>query len=386
MSAEIKTAQCHYPEVFKNVTKDNDAKHDGLSRVKTLEEVGSFQNDRQVTDKNEKDEKSMFKDTQETDTTENEEGSFYKESVFRKNPTLLENWRNKANSQKSLPLRDAIKPKKMHNQIDYLSNGKMPSSRIKGITISNTCAFDALTQAIVIACLKNSKISMFLNSLQNKFSQIVCALRHKDYSSDIYKLRTELLRPFFKSTSKGNLEVIDCSCNVFFILEKVIGSDIFSGKLKTACSECRNESERIYPTIPIDFLILSDHGISALDLAALTMIEIEDTERDCKTAQCNGKQRRNFEISDNLIFFEVDTDLCLKDVPAEMLLKDKIFYLGAIIEFIPPLFNEGIGHYKVYCKLKASNNYWECFDDMSNKILKTKTDSILHSHLVMYHT
>lgn len=123
--------------------------------------------------------------------------SFYNESVFRKSPILQENWRGKAENKNSLPLRDAVQPKKRYDQIDFLPNGNISSSGTKGVVLRNTCAFDALTQGIVVACTEKSNISMFVNSHLSKFSLIVGALIHKDYNFDICKERTEFLRPFF---------------------------------------------------------------------------------------------------------------------------------------------------------------------------------------------
>lgn len=226
---------------------------------------------------------------------------FTKESVFTRDPKLVENWRNKTEIEKHIAMIDQVKPKLNENQIETLPNGNICSSGINKIVVNNTCAFDAVLSALVAICTDNARIAMVMTSLNKPFSNLVCALRHKDVSVNPLRMRTEILKKYYELSVHGNLEVIDCNSNVSFVIEKILYDEIFSAVVTKSCSVCGKNETRKCCILPLNLLTISDYGVGSLNDSASSMIE--DITSDCKVKDCSGKICIQYVISDNLIFF-----------------------------------------------------------------------------------
>lgn len=304
---------------------------------------------------------------------------FRKESVFKCNPKLEENWRNKTENQKTPRLAEKVKPRTRKNEIEILPNGNICASGIENVVVKNTCAFDAILNALLVICTDYVNIFTFIISLNSAFSELVSALVHKDIAVNCIINRTEILKKNYQSTLKGNIEFIDCACNVTFVLEKILIDDIFSATLSKVCSDCKMSITKKVSIIPLNILILSDKGVASLNESATSMLASEVS--DCKNSNCNGKVCTEYLISDYLIFFELDLSVRLCDIPNELLLSDKIFELAAVVEFISNS-SGGVGHYKTHCQRR--NSVWECYDDMARKAVLVKSEILVDSHLLIY--
>lgn len=303
-------------------------------------------------------------------------GDFNEESVFKSSPKLEENWRNKTKNLNTTRLIEKIKPKT--KEIEILPNGNICTSGIKNVVTTNTCAFDAILNALLVICIDYINISIFITSMDSAFSRLVSALVRKDVDVDCLKKRTEILQLYYKSTVQGHVKVIDCVCNVTFVLEKILIKDIFSATHSKTCSDCEMHITRKVPILPLNILMISDNGVGSLNESASSMLAIEVS--DCKNTNCTGKVFAEYFISENLIFFELDLTLRLCEIPNELLICDKIFQLAAVVGFIPNF--EGVGHYKTNCLRR--NSQWECYDDMAAGAVPVKNDSIVNSHLLIY--
>lgn len=300
---------------------------------------------------------------------------FTQESIFANEPIPIENWRNKAYNNVPLSLRDKTEPKKRSHKVDLLPNGSISNSGVDNIVVKNTCAFDSIAQAFVVACLNSQLFFDLIRSEKCDFFKLICHMVQKDYNVNILKLRTNIVSQHYPSIKNGNLTLIDCICNVTYILEKILFGEIYSTCTTKTCDACDHSFQRYSAILSLNVVILADKGLLALEESASSMIKEEISP--CNNNLCNGNTTLRCKTSDYAIFFELDENLVIKDIPTEINLQNKSFTLTNVIEYIPG----GNGHYRAHCKL---NEKWEQFDDMTKKVTRSTTTKTITCHLLMY--
>lgn len=146
---------------------------------------------------------------------------FYDESIFANEPVLAENWKGKRTNSKNRTS-GSLKPKAKLSRPEILSNGNIISSGIKNIRVNNTCAFDTVVQALLVGFTDHNNLKMPLKNNCSELSIFLKTLYEKDYLTNVYKLRTELLMKYFKHEQMDQVTHIQCECNVYFIVERIL--------------------------------------------------------------------------------------------------------------------------------------------------------------------
>lgn len=103
-------------------------------------------------------------------------------------------------------------------------------------------------------------------------------------------------------------------------------------------------------------------------------------------SKCSGTRKSTLAVKD-VIFIELPTDadpptantqsdfetsrhISLFDLPSDITVKGKKYYLRAAIQHIAPLIGHGVGHYRTHCKSRG--DHWFCFDDLRDNVEATK--------------
>jgi len=87
--------------------------------------------------------------------------------------------------------------------------------------VNNTCAFDSVSTIIAMAYLDNLFYKNFIDNNKNQFLEFCKKLVTTNTSAIIPKERLNILKTIFKEdTGITGVSVIDCTCNVLFIVLK----------------------------------------------------------------------------------------------------------------------------------------------------------------------
>lgn len=131
--------------------------------------------------------------------TKKEKKVFKDESIFLEFPSLLENWKGLGKNK-----RKTKKPRSMQvRKIPLLLNGSRSRSGVENVLLTNTCAFDAVSQTIAAGCIDGFDLNTSVLNSDDMFCQFITAMIDpNNIKQDLYKLRVEMLERFFE---KNNL-------------------------------------------------------------------------------------------------------------------------------------------------------------------------------------
>lgn len=227
-------------------------------------------------------------------------------------------------------------------------------------------------------------IRKLIETKTSGFMTLIKSLANKD-PTNLYSIRANIINKYyFDKTITNVLTIINCMSNITFVLDKILLKDIPIVRSEkrctnTQCSQNNSTSQRVCSYMPLNELILSDKGISALEESAQTMLEIDsgvlcDKSND-DGVKCTGKQIINYTLND-LLIFEIDLGVDLNDIPDTMTLQGKLFTLLSVIEYLP-----NIRHYVAHCK--RLDDTWETYDDLSTKATRTKNQQ-MNVHCILY--
>lgn len=144
---------------------------------------------------------------------------FKDESIFLEFPSLLENWKGLGKNK-----RKTKKPRSMQvRKIPLLLNGSRSRSGVENVLLTNTCAFDAVSQTIAAGCIDGFDLNTSVLNSDDMFCQFITAsIDKKNIKQDLYKLRVEMLERFFEKKQLYNLTTIHCECSVTYIFERIL--------------------------------------------------------------------------------------------------------------------------------------------------------------------
>jgi hypothetical protein len=301
---------------------------------------------------------------------------FNNDSIFADQPSYIENWMGQARITKNEPVK----------KIKFLKNGNLcPSLRIdsQNVKLKNTCAFDSVMYLLCTGYTYNRNVRNLVNT--NKEKELIPQYLHRlsdnvSKYGEIYSLRAKIIKTYLQTppSISENQITFNCECNATNIFERFPLQYCRSAVYTKQCSNLFCSSKLI--TRDIMFLslnvdIIRIFGINSLEEA----IFLDDGMTKC--LYCEGQTNNNYEISKVISFDLNGTDQhCLSDVPHSIMIKSKIYTFVGAIEFVSPLYSDGIGHYKCHSLL---NEKFVCYDDNSCKIIEsTKKD--MHLHVITY--
>lgn len=181
-----------------------------------------------------KEEKPLCYQQDQDDKKDINKSEFPPNSIFSPIPSLNENWRNKCEETKSKAktLSESVKPRSQKNNIDFLINGNKCGSGVKNVILNNTCAFDSVLQAFVVAYVGRSSVTKLIDGLNTEFSALVEAIAKKGYFKNVYTLRTDVLLKHCTIKKQNDLLIIDCTSTIAFVLRTVLSGQIFSSTFR----------------------------------------------------------------------------------------------------------------------------------------------------------
>lgn len=89
--------------------------------------------------------------------------------------------------------------------------------------VTNTCSFDSVSTVIAMAYLDNPFYKKFVDNSKNQFLEFCKKLVTTSTLAIIHKERLKILKTIFKEdTGITGVNIIDCTCNVLFIVTSLL--------------------------------------------------------------------------------------------------------------------------------------------------------------------
>lgn len=260
-----------------------------------------------------------------------------------------------------------------------MRNGSITNIAGKDTIISNTCAFDSVSQTLAVGVVDDYKFSRTLRDTDDDYFNFIKMIAANDNITDIYKHRSDILKTFFDTNiDDSGKTFVTCECKVAYIFERIlINRNIYSADIQESCTnlDCSiNNVKRICAFLPLDF------NKKTLSESAESTLTTENNMSTCRKFGCSGTKTIDYNLKD-VIAFEPESDKIIvpTDLPKTMMLKGIEYKILSVIEFVPPPSSNCIGHYKSHC-LRGTK--WECFDDLSTRI--TKSNKSFYAHSIIY--
>lgn len=291
------------------------------------------------------------------------------DSIFSDNPSLVENWKGLGMVKKE----HQTKPKR---KVFLLSNGGRFIIDNEIVVTTNTCALDSVCQALAVSYIDRSSINKIIQESDHMLCQLIKSMCEKD-NEDVYKIRTSLAKIYFKKLQKEATIEVYCECNVLYIFDKIlIDCDLYSAEEKESCTELDCPINGVVRKVSV--LRLHNTHVTNIQEAANTLLNSTDMT-PCRRSACKGI--KSFElILRNLVSFEISEEcISVYETPTKLVLKYNEYELISIIEFVPPTVGT-TGHYKAHCR---RGNIWQCYDDISTKIMRSTNKKVI-PHCIIY--
>lgn len=328
-----------------------------------------------------------------------------------------ENWRNenppmKVVTKSRRAIHSMLNPTvELTRSLMILRNGHLSIAK-ESIHTTHTCAFDSAFTVIAamyadctqvksqIDCIEPINILVKMDLIEPSLVLMVKSMFGTQKTAGVVqntllRLRNQLLMNIFEGTQRmkvfSGLTTINCSCNVNYLIPKMLPTDLYSYVRKKECDQCEFEliSKRCF--VDIDFRQFQLLSIQNLNECLVDCL-ISDSSTNCScggTLTASHTEFSNFIIID-LTVENVVTAITLQDIPKTLNILDIAFKLFGCIEFIgedkvPIAYNddedEGIGHYVSHI---WRSGRWERYDDLRNKITKSKTSLKIKAQVLFY--
>lgn len=272
-----------------------------------------------------------------------------------------------------------------------LRNGNLSYRGKKTIRTFNTCPFDSVFTVVAAMYADHDEIksqinqnaskSEFLSMIQFMFSDIgkVSSKNHA-----LLCKRSAILCSIFSGEEfECNLISVDCQGNSNYIIPKLLPNELYSYAREKQCDRClvKITSNRCFVDVDIDGF--DNQPIGRLNSYLLDSLIDEQPSR----CECNGLKRivgthfSNFIMVD-LTMRNAIKEFSLRDIPADINILGIKYSLKACIEFIPPLDENGIGHYVSH--VHRRNARWETYDDKKAKVLRSSITKQMQGQVLFY--
>lgn len=300
---------------------------------------------------------------------------FNEDSIFADQPSFVENWKGQGR---------LVKEKSVH-KLKFLKNGNLCDYvRVNSdyVEIKNTCAFDSVMYMLSLGYKENVYIKKLIDALQeklilqyiNKLSDIDCE------DNDIYILRAKIIQLYLQTppSRAGDHLIYHCECNATNIIERFPLQSFRSAVFTKQCSNlfCSMPAiKRDIMFLCLNLNIIQIFGISCLEQAVV----FDEETREC--VYCKSKVYFKHDLSEFICFdLNGTNEQFLCDIPRSIIVKGKIYSCIGAIEFVPPLFEGGIGHYKCHSLV---NDKIQCYDDNCSRIFESSKE-IMFLHVISY--
>lgn len=299
---------------------------------------------------------------------------FPSDSIYSETPTFIENWGGEAEIIKQDLKLDKVPQLQKNGCYDKSSN----------IQLYNTCAFDSVIFMISFGYLKYEEIEYMINSHKNIISDYIAKMSANATDFKILNnLRNLICKTHYENTllSSGKL-LINSGGTVTHVFENLLSNyGICSSVYTKKClnSDCQHQISRKLPFISLNTNTLRIFGISALEESITIETITKNTLSDCSA--CKGKAEFWYNMN-QIITFEMtgpdpnDSTIRgnLKSISKHLMVKDNIYQLLGVIEFVGEKNVDIMGHYK--CHVLANNDVWFCYDDLGPNFKPSPDDEI----------
>lgn len=151
----------------------------------------------------------------------------------------------------------------------------------------NTGAFDSIAHLFAAICTLKKNILQALKTGNDLFANLIISMALN--RPDIYEIRDNLLNLHFKS--EANASIINCECNVTYIIDKYLTSSYCKIICAKSCTNITcsvnhaNIITRSTGFVPINIQLILESGPQVLEDSALEcMIKMFE----CKEKSCGG--------------------------------------------------------------------------------------------------
>ncbi|CAG9816766.1 unnamed protein product [Phaedon cochleariae] len=307
----------------------------------------------------------------------------------------IDNWKGKGGSPKiskksrylnknTAEFLDAMSFKK-YCKLPCLKNGTISSLRLikignSEVSLTNTCAFDSITQILMAAMSDNDNIKKFMNihRYQNNFFDLVYDTVEHGISQKTYKRRAEIICHLFGEEIKDNTtHEINCTTSASSLAAKIFKTHPSFIEIRQCEDGCYRKIE--YATYGWHARLLKEN--------LQTFIEtIATKEKRCKN-NCETYQSVSLEMGD-IVLFEVygqEDKIPIDSISNSFINKsNETYHLMGVIHYVGPkmLTRTPIpGHYIAYCK---RGTCWMVYDDLKEKAERSSQNLKVYPEILVY--
>ncbi|KAL5237753.1 hypothetical protein ACI65C_005163 [Semiaphis heraclei] len=262
-------------------------------------------------------------------------------------------------------------------------------------TLTNTCAFDSLVHLICSSYVDSTQYSTYIDQeILHDFFELVSSASRDGINAQTYRKRVVILSKIMCNLRTwtehpSGLRNFDCSCTIEFMIQNIF-SNYFSLVSTRKCTNCSFTKKRKMVTISVK---LPTENLDFLNDALSSMfVQDHETCRNCKTGNIEleneyGKQIFIEPYVPLTIGQNMDISIMLHEIPKTITIKQKLYNLRGMINFIPPASKklQAAGHYITYCWRDATNK-WEKYDDLSTSPRFVRPTSIATSCQILVYT
>lgn len=262
-------------------------------------------------------------------------------------------------------------------KIPLLQNGNcLRPQQITGqhIMIRNTCAFDAVIQALLVGYRDWTNYYNYVNNNTNtnEILNFITTVSMYGTQQKVYKERALILAKIFQPTSGA----INCACNINNLIDKNLIKNEISYSILRRCSICEWHHQKDTIVIEINTQPIYEHGMRGLQ-------EALDQKITTINKKCNRCTNENIDITfiagahlfidtECLLWVELAKRLghsdwsgkiTLSEIPLDIHLNENVYTLVAAIEYVGGNNNNEVGHYIAYCHRITGK--WQVYDDLN---------------------
>lgn len=184
------------------------------------------------------------------------------------------------------------------------------------------------------------------------------------------KARNEFLLKFFKIRVESSVKILDCKCDIDFILSNILSPSICSGEILLAKCECSNKKNKPIPFFNLSNMKSSEFLINCNDCMKSTIIHSDQIQfNDYIFVKTNENN--------------IEREMGWKDFPRAIMFNSIVYALYAIVECIHAKDSNGLDHFKCHI---LRNTQWYTYDHTQNRLLpasKKKSQKII-PHLYVF--
>lgn len=274
------------------------------------------------------------------------------------------------------------------SKISLLSNGNnLRPQQIAGqhIMVNNTCAFDAVIQALLVGYRDWTNYYNFINSSTNEILNFITTVSTYGTQQKVYKERALILSKIFQPTSGA----INCACNINNLINNNLMKNVISYSIIKRCSICEWQHQQDTIVTEINTQPIYEYGMRGLQEA----LDQKITTIYKKCSRCTNDNVDFTFIAGAHLFIDIECLLwvelanrlghsdwsgmiTLSEIPLDIQLYENTYALVAAIEYVGGTNNNEIGHYIAYCHRITGK--WQIYDDLNkNKFPITASARVL---------